>query len=167
MRMLKHVHNRLVLFLIFALACLRVVARVLPISRAARAANRNALRDGVQRGVLVRTARSDDRSYALQATGAFPYVKVSMAAPAGAVPVPLEIASLSPGEAKAAKKRGSHALTRKQAPTATKPFCDIEECDDCTDCGGCTDCTDCTDCTCGCTDCTDCSDCTTSDGVPI
>lgn len=167
MRIMKQVHNRLLLFLIFALACIRVVARVLPIGRTARAASRDALRNGMQRGLLVRALGSGEQSYALQATGAFPYVKVvAAAAPSQAVPVPVEIAGLAPKAAKTAatSKSSPHALTSKEQAAAAKPFCLIEEdCTDCTDCGGCTDCTSCA---CSCTDCSSCSG-TTSDGVPV
>lgn len=164
MRILKQAHNRLILLLIFALACIRVVARVLPVGRTARAANRDALRKGIQRGLLVRALGSSEQPYALQATGSFPYVKVVPAvARAQAVPVPVEIAGLAPKAARAAKaaKPSAHALTRKEQKAAVKPFCiPVEDCTDCTDCGGCTDCTSCTDCVCSCTSCASCSDCT-------
>lgn len=172
MRMLRQVHNRLVLLLIFAVACIRVLARVLPISRTARAANRIALDKGIRRGLQVQQAGRAGRSYTLQATGAFPFVRISMSAPLRAVPVPVEIASLALRGA-SVKSSAPHALIQKTAPVCILDdsllldcCTDCTSCTGCTDCGGCTGCTSCTDCTCG-TDCTDCSDCTTSDGVPI
>lgn len=159
MRMLKQVHSRLFLLLVLALACIRVVARILPISRAARAAKRDELRNGVQRSLQVRTVGAGGRSYAVRATGSFPYVRVvSMSMQEQVVPVPVEIAGLSPAEiGKSGHKAASHALTLKSKPAAPETFCLLTDCTtDCTDCGGCTDCTTC------CTDCTGCFDCTTT-----
>lgn len=167
MRMIKKVHGGLFLLLIFALTCIRVVARVLPISRTARAAKREALAKGVHRSLLVRNAKLAGSSYAMEATGSFPYVKL-VSVSAQAVPVPVEMAGLSApvGPKPAATKKAAHALTRKAKPAAAKIFCDPSNCSDCTDCGGCTDCVDCTTtdgCSCTTTD----FGSSTSDGVPL
>jgi hypothetical protein len=156
---MKRVQNRLLLLAIFALACFRIVARVLPMSRTARAAERSALRKGIEQGVRIRAAGAGGRTYALQAAGRFPYVKVSLATPARAVPVPVEVASLSPTTTQRSARPSEVCVEDPDAAVAGhgNPRL-IEEC--CTDCTDCSDCADCTDCTCSCTDCTDCTDCT-------
>jgi hypothetical protein len=145
MPMIKRIHSRLLLMLIFGIACVRMVARILPITRTARLSHREAQRLGVKQGILVRS-----QGYTLHATGNFPYVRVAATDPAKKAPVPVEIAALSSPEHPASGSRSQPILKHKQQPTSVKPFCDpaCDDCNDCTECG-CTDCTDCgTDCAC-------------------
>jgi hypothetical protein len=146
MRMVKRIHSRLLLVLLIAIACVRMVARVLPISRTARDAKRETQRLGVKQGPLFRA-----QGYILHPIGAFPYVRVTASDPLTTAPVPIEIVALSKKEQHSPDNASRPVLAHKKPSTVLKPFCD-PACDscDCTECGcGCTDCTDCgTDCAC-------------------
>jgi hypothetical protein len=161
MLMLKKAHNRLLLLLLFGVACMRLVARVLPVNWSTHIGEGAVRAKGIRRGLLARAVRSTGQSYALETTGAFPYVRIVPVA-TRAVPVPVEIASLSlaAGSSIPSTQATQHNLMLKTNWTllqGAELVADLPSGDCCAvhsaqDCDG-RDCCDCTD------DCDDCDSC--------
>lgn len=184
MSKIKRVHKRFLVYVVFALTCIRaVVARVLPFSGSNQtngAMREHPLAHQIKHGLRFRIARvpRSDRSrqlYSLELTGTFPFVKVATLA-AGPIHVPVEIAALSPSSElldlhavlpHSLMYRASAAVASCAAPNQPGVVCTFDRSNPtgtaagssrALRCGSCSSCSSCTSCT-SCFSCFSCASC--------
>jgi hypothetical protein len=166
MSILKKMHNRFLVYLVFALACIRIAAaRVWSFAGSGdtvqnatgKSVVRQALRlrlGSINRGTPIK------RHYALELAGAFPQVRLASLA-ARPVPVPLENAALTTAAAGPFDLQLATGPNMLQAASVQHPSTNviISSCSSCFSCGGCSSCGSCSSCTCSCSSCGSCGSC--------
>jgi hypothetical protein len=121
----------------------------------------------IDHGLLFRFARSQgDRHYVVEATGAFPYVRLVPLPAMWSVPVSLPVPGLLAASGQSSGSELQHAavqgLSGPGTPPACKKACSCGGCSSCGGCGSCASCSTCSSCSCGssCTSCgTSCTSC--------
>jgi len=157
MSIVRKLQNRFLVYIVFICSCVRMaVTQALPSEVKEGGGSTRGLPSTVRQGLLLRDGDSR-REYALEATGAFPYVRVVSLAER-AVPVPIEVAGLTQAQkpaGTASHPPASAVLQHKTKAVSDDPFC-VPFCDSCLSCGGCcgprfTSCLSCESCgSCGC-----------------
>lgn len=152
---IKKFHTRILISIIFLGVCVRMAfAQIWPLHNSARRLAKQAVPENVQRSLLLKLggARADQRHYALEITGIFPFVRV-VSVMNRALAAPIETAALSPMATDAFDLYSATGLMNAQQTASPDQAMLIESCSGCSGCSGCTGCS------CGCTGCGGCSSC--------
>jgi hypothetical protein len=158
MKTIHKVRNRLLLCILFALACVR--GFFYSVSNAQENASS-------RQGLLLKLAhlnRNNSRlgHYALEATGAFPYVRI-ITLSSCSVRVPMELTSNSPAAGISLtgllKSAFSHTILPEPSQIEVTAYAEsCGGCGGCSSCGSCGGCSSCSGCA-GCSSCGSCSSC--------
>lgn len=164
-------HNRFLVYLVFALACIRMaVARVWSFAGSGETAPTAAGKSVVRQALRLRV-RSQNRAtqikrhYAIELAGTFPQIRLASLA-SRPVPVPLENAALSAASAGSFDLQLVTGSNMLQSAGAQQPATDLlssctscVSCGTCASCSTCSTCSTCSSCTCSCSSCGGCSTC--------
>lgn len=162
MSIFTKLHNRFLVYLVFALASIRIaVARVWSFAGSDNTVKVTTGSPTIRQALRLRlrntsTAKPIKRHYAVELGGTFPQTRlVSLAAKS--VPVPLENSAISAAGANLFDLQLATGPSMLQVASGSAPI--ISSCSSCFSCGGCSSCGSCSSCTCSCSSCGSCGSC--------
>jgi hypothetical protein len=154
--------RRFVVFLLALVVSLLQGVRALPSVGGDRVRQRSS-KHRIDHGLLFRFARSQgDRHYVVEATGAFPYVRLVPLPAMWSVPVSVPVPGLLAASGQSSGSELRHAAVQGLHGPKPPNLCRCGSCSGCGSCGSCASCSSCSSCSCGssCTSCgTSCTSC--------
>jgi hypothetical protein len=160
MSLIRKLHNRFLVFIVFALTCTRVIAtRARSSGGSTDASHQRVLATNFTQSLLVRFPGRPARGFrqrGLQLGGAFPYIRLASLS-SSSVRLPVELAALStPAGSASLDLHVSSPGTGTDSSSVAPPFLS-GDCGSCSSCAGCINC-GCSCATCG-ASCESCGDC--------